>query len=65
MGEKKYKMSLQGIRKYLKKKPHSSIGRPNGVTLSVIFKVISSNAIQITTSTGLFVELDRLILKFM
>lgn len=65
--EKEYKISLQGIWKYLerKKNPRSRRGRLNGVTPSVFFIVISSNAIQITTSTGLFVELDRLILKFM
>lgn len=65
--EKKYKISLKDIQEYLKRKtkPCSRIGRLNNVKLSDLFKLISTNAIQITTSTGLFVEPDRLTLKFM
>ena len=39
------------------RKPGSRIGRPNIVKRSVLFRFISSDAVQVTTLTGLSVEL--------
>ena len=39
------------------RKPGSRIGRPNIVKQSVLFLFISSDAVQVTTLTGLSVEL--------